>query len=140
MLMGIIMPAVLQGLISPVPELELPGMQFGADLFVISGSDQPAAVWSNNGIGNWFSYGVRTMLASDDGLYLGMANASNLATDLTDGHPEGGWELIRLTTTPWCGLGAELTLVLIPLMWMWRRRRRRDAVHSRLSRKSPSVV
>jgi hypothetical protein len=43
------------------------------------------------------------MLATDDGLYLGMANASNIATDLNDLNPEGGWELIRLTRAE-CGL------------------------------------
>ncbi len=99
MLMGIMLPGVLQSIISPLPELQLRGMDFGADLYVFEDSDSPAVELSKNGIHNRFSYGVRTMVASEDGLYLGMANASNVATDPTDLNPEGGWELIRLSRT-----------------------------------------
>lgn len=102
MLMGIMLPGILQEIISPLPEIQLPGMDFGADLYVFPDSDSPAEELSRNGIHNHFSYGVRTMLAAEDGLYLGMANASNIATDLSDLYPEGGWELIRLTRAE-CG-------------------------------------
>jgi hypothetical protein len=104
MLMGIMLPGILQDIISPLPELQLPGMDFGADLYVFHDSDLPAEKLTKNGIHNRFSYGVRTMVAADDGLYLGMANASNIATDLSDWNPEGGWELIRLTRAG-CDLG-----------------------------------
>jgi hypothetical protein len=103
MLMGIMLPGILQEIISPVPELQLPGMDFGADLYVFPDSDSPAVELSKNGVHNRFSYGFRTMLAAQDGLYLGMANASNIATDLNDLNPEGGWELIRLARAE-CGL------------------------------------
>ena len=60
----------------------------GADLFRYPSTEHCALPESINGVGNYSSYGIRTML-SDDGLYLGMANPMNL-------FPEGGWELIRL--------------------------------------------
>jgi len=60
----------------------------GADLFRFPSTNHCAVPESINGVGNYSSYGIRTML-SDDGLYLGMANPMNL-------FPEGGWELIRL--------------------------------------------
>lgn len=104
MLMGIMLPGILQDIISPLPELELSGMDFGADLYVFHDTESPAVELSKNGIHNRFSYGARTMVAAEDGLYLGMANASNVATDLTDLNPEGGWELIRLTRAE-CDLG-----------------------------------
>lgn len=45
-------------------------------------------------MGNPSSYGIRTMLSSGDGLYLGMANPMNLLT--APGKPMGGWELIQV--------------------------------------------
>lgn len=80
-------------------------MAFGADLFVIADGAAPAAELNRDGIHNRFSYGVRTMLAADDGLFMGMANASNIATDPTDNHPEGGWELFHLSRAQ-CNAGS----------------------------------
>lgn len=49
---------------------------------------------SLSGVGNYSSYVIRTMVAEEDALFLGMANPMNLQTDSTDDRPEGGWELI----------------------------------------------
>jgi hypothetical protein len=70
----------------------------GADLWRFDSSCHPARPESLSGVGNISSYGVRTMV-SDDALYLGMANPMNLLTDPNDDLPEGGWELIELTST-----------------------------------------
>lgn len=75
--------------------LQLPWYNHGADLFRFPRADSRAYAESLDGVGNYTSYGIRTMV-SDDALYLGMANPMNLLTDLTDELPEGGWELIRL--------------------------------------------
>jgi hypothetical protein len=72
-----------------------PTRLFGADLFRFTGSDSPAIPESLAGVGNYTSYGIRTMVSAET-LYLGMANPMNLLTDPTDDIPEGGWELIRL--------------------------------------------
>jgi len=68
----------------------------GADLWSFASADSPAEIVSYDGVNNYSSYGLRTMVAFDDGLYIGTANPRNLMTDLTDDLPEGGWELIRL--------------------------------------------
>lgn len=65
-------------------------MTFGADLFRIDGKTGKAVPESVKGIGNQTSYGIRTMLADETSLYLGMANPMNI-------HPDGGWELIKLS-------------------------------------------
>jgi hypothetical protein len=70
----------------------------GADLWRFDSSCHRARPVSLSGVGNISSYGVRTMV-SDDALYLGMANPMNLLTDPNDDLPEGGWELIELTST-----------------------------------------
>lgn len=81
--------------------IELPPAAFsnqtsGADLFYFPNSSSPALPESVSGVGNYTSYGVRNILASDN-LFLGMANPMNLLTDLTDDLPEGGWELLELS-------------------------------------------
>lgn len=76
--------------------LPLPGTEFGADLWRFPSSTVAAVRESLDGVGNYTSYGIRTMV-TDDALYLGMANPMNLLTDPTDDKPEGGWELLRLT-------------------------------------------
>ncbi len=76
-------------------ELRLPKHFYGADLVRIPNSASPGFYENINGIGNYTNYGVRNM-ASNDALYLGMANPMNLLTDLTDEKPEGGWELIAM--------------------------------------------
>lgn len=66
----------------------------GADLLRITGSDGRALAESFRGVGNFTNYGVRTMLADNDALFIGTANPINL-------HPKGGWELLEMT--PACG-------------------------------------
>jgi len=70
----------------------------GADLWRIESSTGSGAIAEDlTGIGNYGSYGIRTMVSDADHLYLGMANPMNLMTDLTDDKPEGGWELIKMS-------------------------------------------
>ncbi|PRY28408.1 hypothetical protein [Pseudosporangium ferrugineum] len=69
---------------------------WGADLWTFPSADSPAEAVDTRGLGNHLNYGVRTMVADGDDLYLGMANPMNLRTDPADSVPEGGWELLRL--------------------------------------------
>jgi hypothetical protein len=87
---------------------QLPSPGFGADLFMVRGANEPFILESNDGVGNYLNYGIRTMLPTQeeppqdfcsqtsdkDVFYLGMANPMNLATD--PNKPLGGWELIKL--------------------------------------------
>jgi hypothetical protein len=66
----------------------------GAKLYRFPSPYQPAVVESRDGLGDVASYGIRTMLADADALYLGMANPMNLLT--TPGKPLGGWQLIEV--------------------------------------------
>lgn len=94
---------------SPPPDdLQLPSAMYGADLFRFRSTDLRALPVSISGVGNPTNYGIRTMLA-DDALYLGMANPMNLLTDPNDKAPEGGWELVRLSSRPITAWGAEDT-------------------------------
>jgi hypothetical protein len=70
---------------------------FGADLYFFQSSASPAVPESNNGLGNYTSYGVRNLVGSGN-LFVGMANPSNLATGLFG--PRGGWELLELEKKP----------------------------------------
>jgi hypothetical protein len=65
----------------------------GADLMVFDSLSKPAKVISRTGVGNYLNYGIRTMIADGDTLYLGSANPMNLRTE---GEFQGGWELIKL--------------------------------------------
>ncbi|MCB9259212.1 MAG: T9SS type A sorting domain-containing protein [Ignavibacteriales bacterium] len=78
-----------QVMLNPSPEL-IPPLNFGADLWVFDYPNQPARPLSVDGVGNKTSYGIRTMVASETDLFLGMANPMNLCE-------KGGWELIKLT-------------------------------------------
>jgi hypothetical protein len=73
---------------------------FGADLFYFPSSSSPAFPESLSGVGNYTNYGIRNMIADGGKLYLGTANPMNLMTNPADALPEGGWELIELTTKP----------------------------------------
>jgi len=66
----------------------------GADLWTFQSAGRPADPVNLNGMSNYLNYGIRTMVADKDFLYIGTANPMNLATDPTK--PDGGWELIRL--------------------------------------------
>lgn len=65
----------------------------GADLMEFKSLHKPAKAISRTGVGNYLNYGIRTMIADGDTLYLGSANPMNLRTE---GEFQGGWELIKL--------------------------------------------
>jgi hypothetical protein len=69
----------------------------GADLWRFPNRRSPAIPESLGGVGNNANYGIRTMLAREEALYLGTANPMNLLTDPADALPEGGWELLALS-------------------------------------------
>jgi len=96
MLSAVIMPAILNPIIDkPIQEFPIPKSDFGADLYVFPSSTQGAVALYNDGVDNYSSYGIRTMITGG-ALYLGMANSLNLMTDPKDNKPESGWELIRI--------------------------------------------
>lgn len=81
-----------------LPGIENPNTTWGADLIMIPSSIATKYYpVSRNGLGNPANYGFRTMLATDDTLYIGTANPYNLLGDPDDGLPDGGWELLALT-------------------------------------------
>lgn len=76
---------------------QLPPPAFvGADLWRFPSARSRAWAESIGGVGNAYNYGIRTMVATPDAFYLGMANPINLATDPRDARPDGGWELLEL--------------------------------------------
>jgi hypothetical protein len=79
---------------------ENPRLAYGADLMKFKSMQKPAVAVSRSGVGNFANYGVRTMVAEPDRLYLGTANPMNLL-------PEGGWELRRLGPGLTLDLGAK---------------------------------
>jgi hypothetical protein len=102
---GILVQGLLEELSgTPLPPLPLDEETFGADLYRFPSGDEPALAESLTGVGNRASYGVRTAVGDRHAVYLGMANPMNLLTDLSDDQPEGGWELLKLTT-PGCSPG-----------------------------------
>ena len=86
------------------PEEFYASANYGGDLFYITEAGKPAFPESTNGVDNPTTFGIRNQIVSSNGnAFLGMANASNLATDPTD--PKhigglGGWELIELSPSP----------------------------------------
>ncbi|MGA5301498.1 hypothetical protein ACPCHT_16330 [Nucisporomicrobium flavum] len=86
---------LVQDLAEDAPPTDPAG--WGADLWAFPSADAPAEAVDTRGLGNYLNYGVRTMAADGNTLYLGMANPMNLRTDPADSVPEGGWELRRLT-------------------------------------------
>ena len=75
--------AAVENLISDIPEEIKDMAEFfsGADLYRFCSSKSPAIPISLSGVGNYTSYGVRTMAKSKGCLFLGMANPMNLLTD-----------------------------------------------------------
>jgi hypothetical protein len=78
-----------------VPDDENLAVSMGANLFSFSSADLPAVPERIDGAGNYANYGIRTMLADGDSLYLGTANPMNLLTN-ENGENIGGWELVKL--------------------------------------------
>jgi hypothetical protein len=89
--------SALTGLQLPPQLLTLAEQHFGADLWAFNSPGAPAVPISLNGVGNYLNYGIRTMLPTDDALYIGTANPMNLVTHPPDTWPLGGWELRQLT-------------------------------------------
>jgi len=85
--------------------LGLTDLDMGADLWCLFPDEagQPVAPvnLTRDGFGNPWNFGVRTMIATDDGVYIGTSNASNLLTEprypALDPLNGGGWELIHVT-------------------------------------------
>ncbi len=67
----------------------------GADLYRFSSTSSAAQTLSINGLGNPANHGVRNIVSTPKGLYLGTANGMNLLTNTSDKLPDGGWELRR---------------------------------------------
>jgi hypothetical protein len=67
----------------------------GADLWEFSSNHSKAKLVSDDGMGNYLNYGIRTMVPDGNTMYMGTANPMNLDTSTTDNKPEGGWELIK---------------------------------------------
>ena len=81
-------PAALTGAGLNLGNISLPdpSIFFGADLWRFKSGNSPARPQSINGVGNYLNYGIRTMVADSNSLYLGTANPMNLMA-------QGGWEL-----------------------------------------------
>lgn len=69
-----------------------PNATFGFDLFRFDSARRSAVRITSNGMGNENQYGIRTMVADSDTLYIGTAGNSNIL-------PGGGWELIGMKET-----------------------------------------
>ena len=69
---------------------------YGADLFYFKDNNSPAVAVTKDGFGNYSNFGIRTMVANDSGLYIGVSNPFNILTNKNDNSPEGGFELRRL--------------------------------------------
>jgi hypothetical protein len=98
---------IIDPIAGPLPKeaLKLPTSPFGADLFRIAAKNVAAKPENITGLGNSMNYGIRTMLADEDGLFIGTANPMNLVPPATPINPEnpikaqqpaGGWQLIRM--------------------------------------------
>lgn len=117
-------------------EYEVQTLNPGADLWRIENSNGPAEAEDTTGIGNYGSYGIRTMVSDEQNLYLGMANPMNLMTDSTDEKPEGGWELIKMREKGGSSSGGGCTynpnnnsldmmmlfMLALSLLYPWRRK------------------
>jgi hypothetical protein len=69
---------------------------YGADLYRFPSARRAAETLSTDGMGNHTNYGIRNLVSTTTGLYLGMSNPFNLLVGSDDDEPEGGWELIVL--------------------------------------------
>jgi len=87
----------------------LPDVRLGADLWCIPSGDEEAFSVTKEGAGNPLNHGIRTMVSTPHGLFLGTANASNLLTEpyAPPAQPlkAGGWELIQVVPVDGARLG-----------------------------------
>jgi hypothetical protein len=68
---------------------------WGADLWAFPVHGQPAVAVDIAGLGNQTSHGVRNIVNTSYGMFLGMANSANLLGDLGDAYPDGGWKVLK---------------------------------------------
>lgn len=68
----------------------------GGDLWCFNDGNSAAVPISKEGCGNPANHGIRNLLSTPSGLYLGLANSQNLLTDPNDNLPDGGWEFRKL--------------------------------------------
>ncbi len=99
----------------PGTTLPLPAANPGADLWRFHNQYSPAEPIDTSGVGNYLNYGIRTMVADADNLYLGSANPMNLMTDPFDSNPDGGWELIQMVSSPELGIDKWATPEVVPV-------------------------
>lgn len=64
--------------------------EYGYELYKMDTLDTKPELLTSDGFDNFTAYGIRTMISTEDGLYLGTANGSNV-------HPKSGWQLLRVT-------------------------------------------
>jgi hypothetical protein len=69
----------------------------GADVYVMNASDQPARAMTKMAFGQYSTTGIRTMVTTPSGLYMGTANSFNLLGDPEGRVPMGGWGLWQVT-------------------------------------------
>lgn len=75
---------------------------YGADIWRFDNTTSKAVAESQDGLGNFLNYGVRTLYGGTDYLFAGTANPMNLKTVDTSqftpgGGMKGGWEVRQLT-------------------------------------------
>lgn len=69
---------------------------WGVELWRIDEPQSPAVAETLNGFGDYFSNSIKSLISSEEGLFLSMGNPYNLMTSRDDGLPEGGWKLVVL--------------------------------------------
>jgi hypothetical protein len=129
--------------VDPSSHRLIPVALLGSDTFDLSDVDVTTLAFGPQGavpafdlthpLVYWLSYrdvnrdGKKDLLSSyhteETGIALGDTEAC-LTGETLDGIPFEGCDAVN--TTPCCGLGAELTLLLPPLIWLHRRRGRRS--------------
>lgn len=83
-----LMPTAMDDTVRDI--LTPPNVVPGVNLYRFVDSHSPAIVETDNGFGNPGIYGIRNMIVTDEGLFVGTASSFNL-------HPNGGWEMYKLT-------------------------------------------
>ncbi|MFO1135643.1 MAG: hypothetical protein U1E30_10705 [Rhodoblastus sp.] len=98
--LGVTLPSNAQLLLLQYMGIAAP--YYGADVWRFDNTTSKAVAESQDGLGNFLNYGVRTLYGGSDYLFAGTANPMNLKTVDTSqftplGGMKGGWEVRRLT-------------------------------------------